>query len=106
MSPNSFMCLKMKTTKESKKGMDPARESSRHNQYVIHSEEESARNDIASETERGPSRRAATGRTLVAATKDNRHGLHTDHAASRRTESRRQGYMESESKSKRNRKNV
>jgi hypothetical protein len=46
------------------------------------------------------------GRMMGAASKDMRHGLHTDHAASRRSESRRQGYMGSESKGKENRKNI
>ncbi|HWF43592.1 MAG TPA: hypothetical protein VG537_03015 [Candidatus Kapabacteria bacterium] len=91
---------------ESQKGMNPARESSMHNQYVSRSEEESARNNSAKETLHGASRRATSGRTLGSATKDNRHGVHTDHTTSRRTESRRQGYMGSESKGKQNRKNI
>jgi hypothetical protein len=45
------------------------------------------------------------GRTMGAATKDNRHGIHTDRSASRRTESRRDGSMGSESKPKSQRKN-
>jgi len=97
---------KSKNGIESKKGMNPARESSMRNRYVSRSEEESARNNSAKETLHGASRRANTGRTLGAATKDNRHGLHTDHTTSRRTESRRQGYMGSESKGKQNRKNI
>ena len=46
------------------------------------------------------------GRMVGAATKDNMHGLHTDHTASRRSESRRQGSMGRESKGKENRKNI
>ena len=49
---------------------------------------------------------SATGKMPGSGTKDNRHGLHTDHSTSRRTESRRQGSMGSESKSKSNRKNI
>ena len=45
------------------------------------------------------------GRTMGAATKDSRHGIHTDRSASRRTESRRDGSMGSESKPKSQRKN-
>lgn len=48
-----------------------------------------------------------TGSRMVgAATKDNRHGLHTDHTPNQRSESRRQGYMGRENKGKENRKNV
>ena len=67
---------------------------------------ESGRENLAKETLHGEARRARIGRTLGAATKDNRHGLHTDHTASRRSESRRQGYMGSESKGKQNRENI
>jgi hypothetical protein len=45
-------------------------------------------------------------RTMGAATKDAKHGLHTDHGTSRRSESRRDGSMGRESKMKMNRKNV
>ncbi|HEY3875525.1 MAG TPA: hypothetical protein VGM92_08605 [Candidatus Kapabacteria bacterium] len=70
------------------------------------SETNAARMMEASDSRRGGDvRRASTGRTVGAATKDNRHGLHTDHGTSRRTESRRQGSMGSESKSKEQRKN-
>jgi hypothetical protein len=65
-----------------------------------------AREHNAQETGRGQTRSAATGRTIGSATKDERHGVHTDHGTSRRTESRRQGSMGSESKSKSQRKNV
>jgi len=70
------------------------------------SEQNIAREHNAKETGRGQTRRASTGRTIGSATKDARHGLNTDHGTSRRTESRRQGSMGSESKSKRMRKNV
>ena len=46
------------------------------------------------------------GRMMGAASKDSRHGLHTDRSTNRRTDSRRQGYMGSESRGKENRKNV
>jgi hypothetical protein len=46
------------------------------------------------------------GRMIGAATKDNRHGLHTDHSPNQRSESRRQGYMGSENRDKSQRKNV
>jgi len=70
------------------------------------SEQNIAREHNAKETGRGQTRRAATGRTIGSATKDDRHGLNTDHDTSRRTESRRQGSMGSESKSKSHRKNI
>ena len=70
------------------------------------SERISAENDNAAQTTRGEVRQGALGRTLGSATKNNRHGLATDRSTSRRTESRRQGYMGSESKNKSARKNV
>ncbi len=66
----------------------------------------SAEADSGAETSRGEVRRGAVGRTMGSATKNNRHGLATDRSISRRTESRRQGYMGSESKRKSGQKNV
>ena len=56
-------------------------------------------------TNKGDVTKPEFGRTMGAATKDSRHGIHTDRSASRRTESRRDGSMGSESKSKSQRKN-
>ncbi len=67
----------------------------------------SAEIDTAAETARGDVRRVALSKRVGSATKDNRHGLATDHGSSpRHTESRRQGYMGRESKDKNARKNV
>ncbi len=66
----------------------------------------SATADSAQETKHGDTKRGGVRRTVGAATKDNRHGLATDRSTSRRTESRRQGYMGRESKSRAMRKNV
>jgi hypothetical protein len=60
----------------------------------------------ASSRERGSVDKGGVSRTMGAATKDAKHGLHTDHSASRRSESRRAGSMGSESKAKSNRKNI
>lgn len=69
--------------------------------------ENSARKRMADATNgRGSVDKGGMARTMGSATKDSKHGLHTDHGASRRTESRRDGSMGSESKSKSNRKNV
>ena len=56
-------------------------------------------------TDKGTVTRPEFGRTMGAATKDSRHGIHTDRSASRRTESRRDGSMGSESRPKSQRKN-
>ena len=57
-------------------------------------------------TKSGETLPGGIGRTMGSATKDGRHGIHTDHGASRRTESRRGGSQGSESKSKSARKNI
>jgi hypothetical protein len=62
-------------------------------------------NHMGRETNKGSVTKPEFGRTMGAATKDNRHGIHTDRSASRRTESRRDGSMGSESKPKSQRKN-
>ena len=56
-------------------------------------------------TDKGTVTKPEFGRTMGAATKDSRHGIHTDRSASRRTESRRDGSMGSESRPKSQRKN-
>gem|GEM_PF-2468592 len=90
----------------SKKGMREDTSRTVNATQSARSEQNIAREHNAKETSRGQTRSAATGRTIGSATKDDRHGLHTDHGVSRRTESRRQGYMGSESKSKSHRKNI
>ncbi len=90
----------------SKKGMMENYERTMNAAQSARSEQNEAEEHNTGETGRGQTRRASTGRTMGTATKDNRHGLHTDRSTSRRTESRRQGSMGSESKSKRMRKNV
>jgi hypothetical protein len=66
-------------------------------------------NDVSSKmgrhTDKGNVTKPEFGRTMGAATKDSRHGIHTDRSASRRTESRRDGSMGSESRPKSQRKN-
>lgn len=63
-------------------------------------------NRMGRDTDDGQVTSPDRGRTMGAATKDNRHGIHTDRSTSRRTESRRDGSMGSESKSKTRRKNL
>ena len=82
----------------------PAKKSA--NEQRVRAEYQSARNHLAHETRQGDARRPGRGRALGAATKDSRHGVHTDHTASRRSESRRDGSMGRESQAKSNRKNV
>jgi hypothetical protein len=62
-------------------------------------------NRMGRHTDKGTVTKPEFGRTMGAATKDSRHGIHTDRSASRRTESRRDGSMGSESKPKSQRKN-
>ena len=90
----------------SKQGMNEDYKRTLNEMQSARSEQNAAKEHNAVQTRRGEARRAATGRTIGSATKDNRHGLATDRSTSRRTESRRQGSMGSESKSKRMRKNV
>lgn len=66
---------------------------------------EDVSNRMGRETNKGTVTRSDIGRTMGAATKDSRHGIHTDRSTSRRTESRRDGSMGSESKPKSQRKN-
>lgn len=63
-------------------------------------------NKAGKNTDKGSVTKPEFGRTMGASTKDSKHGIHTDRSTSRRTESRRDGSMGSESKAKSQRKNV
>jgi len=69
-------------------------------------EEQKSRNRNGREVRHGSTGQPGLRRAMGAATKDNRHGVHTDHTDSRRSESRRDGHMGRESQSKQHRKNI